>query len=127
MGEVPDPTTWLLGKPSEAHPDRRATKHVIFGHTFETPPQVVAAIKALDAAGDDAKGDLRINTWADNITREGFDLNVQTWNRSPGRQSSYVGPQSKRGVSRALSFCDVSISYESTAPMVTRCIRRYDG
>ena len=55
---------------------RVVERRVNFSPAFETPPNVVAAVKMIDA---NAPVNNRLDVYADNISADGFTIKAQTW------------------------------------------------
>ncbi|KAF5855366.1 hypothetical protein ETB97_009355 [Aspergillus alliaceus] len=79
-------------------PSRQNTKRVIFERSYPEPPKVVIWLQGLDM---DKNKDWRIAAHASNITTEGFDLHIDTWDDSKlysGTASWIAYPGTKTGI-----------------------------
>jgi hypothetical protein len=78
LGEIKDGPSWRLAKTSPQSPDRLYSEPVLFKHPFTSPPVITIGISALDAG----ESHIRVLVYPSDITIDGFDMNVQTWNTS---------------------------------------------
>mmetsp|Transcript_17689 Transcript_17689/g.29092 ORF Transcript_17689/g.29092 Transcript_17689/m.29092 type:complete len:411 (+) Transcript_17689:241-1473(+) len=68
-------STWRLFD-GRRHDTRSFSRRITFSHPFPVPPAVIVTVSGLDAR----KGtNLRLNTWASDVTHESFVVNVETW------------------------------------------------
>jgi hypothetical protein len=98
--------SWLLSPKDDADfqhgsftaKESPAQKTISFNRAYSSPPQVLVFFTALDI---DKSSNLRIKTYASEVTNHGFKLNVETWSNT---HLSEVGvswiaiPEGKQGV-----------------------------
>ncbi|KAB8067057.1 Metalloprotease [Aspergillus leporis] len=90
----------------ELHPWNEAQqqhkKHIVFKRSYTEPPKVVVWLQGLDM---DKHKDWRIAAHASNITTEGFDIHLDTWDDSilySGAISWIAYPATKAGIASGL-------------------------
>jgi hypothetical protein len=78
---------WTLdddkGKDLPSFPNAREyRRRVDFPHDFSGAPDVIVALRYIDALPDGGIANLRISAEAENRTPRGFDLVIRTWDKS---------------------------------------------
>ena len=59
--------------------DRTDNRYIAFTPPFATAPRIILAIKELDVSN---QSNVRIDTYPTDVSRDGFSLNVHTWDQT---------------------------------------------